>query len=182
MFRLCRRVAAELTVNLGVRSETHGGMSEVQNNLGGFNPNVINPVTNTLGSVVFAGDNGAPTQSFETKTKVMPRLGWLGSCRIMGGAGRSRPIRRPLEHGHCRWASWLRNRRYGHCVGPIRAKTRWYSFPEPELVYHYCRSRPCYLHHPRKSPGKRIYTVLRLAICHHERLAMDGKCAAAFTP
>src|SRR5258708_9843006 len=83
------KLRPNLTVNLGVRSETHGGMSEVRNNLGGFNPTIINPVTNTLGTVSFAGENGAPTQSFETKTKVMPRLGlaWQASDKWVVRAG-----------------------------------------------------------------------------------------------
>ena len=76
------KLRPNLTVNLGVRSETHGGMSEVNNNIGGFDPTIANPVpgtvtnpVNPLGSVWFAGLNGARTQLFETKTKVMPRLG-----------------------------------------------------------------------------------------------------------
>jgi Carboxypeptidase regulatory-like domain/TonB dependent receptor len=85
------KLRPNLTVNLGVRSETHGGMSEVQNNLGGFDPTVINPVTNTLGTVSFAGENGAHTQSFKTKTKVMPRLGlaWqpTNNWVVRGGVG-----------------------------------------------------------------------------------------------
>ena len=85
------KVRPNLTVNLGVRSETHGGMSEVQNNMGGFDPTITNPVTGTLGSVWFAGENGARTQSFQTKTKVMPRLGvaWQPSDKwvVRGGVG-----------------------------------------------------------------------------------------------
>jgi len=83
------KLRPNVTINLGVRSETHGGMSEVQNNLGGFNPTITNPVTNTLGSVSFAGENGAPTQSFKTKTKVMPRLGfaWQASDKWVVRAG-----------------------------------------------------------------------------------------------
>jgi hypothetical protein len=78
-------------VNLGIRVETHGGMSEVENHMGGFDPTLTNPVTNTPGSIWFAGLNGARTQSFETKTKPMPRLGfaWQASDNwvIRGGVG-----------------------------------------------------------------------------------------------
>ena len=85
------KLRPNLTINLGVRSETHGGYSEVQNHMGGFDPTIINPVTNTLGSIWFAGQNGARTQNFETKTKVMPRLGfaWLPSNDwvVRGGFG-----------------------------------------------------------------------------------------------
>ena len=85
------KLRPNLTINLGVRSETHGGFSEVQNHMGGFDPTLINPVTNTLGTVWFAGENGARTQNFETKTKVMPRLGaaWQPSNNwvVRGGVG-----------------------------------------------------------------------------------------------
>jgi hypothetical protein len=85
------KLRPNLTINLGVRSETHGGYSEVQNHMGGFDPTIINPVTNTLGSMWFAGQNGARTQDFETKSKVMPRLGfaWQPSSNwvVRGGFG-----------------------------------------------------------------------------------------------
>src|SRR5215469_15415999 len=85
------KLRRNLTVNLGIRVETHGGMSEVQNHMGGFDPTLTNPVTHTPGSIWFAGLNGARTQSFETKTKPMPRLGfaWQASDNwvIRGGVG-----------------------------------------------------------------------------------------------
>src|SRR6266567_3836674 len=85
------KVRPNVTVNLGVRSETHGGMSDVKNQIGGFDPTHTNPVTNTLGTIWFGGLNGAHTQSFETKTKVMPRLGiaWQASNNwvLRGGVG-----------------------------------------------------------------------------------------------
>ena len=85
------KLRRNLTVNLGIRVETHGGMSEVQNHMGGFDPTLTNPVTNTPGSIWFAGLNGARTQSFQTKTKPMPRLGfaWQASDNwvIRGGVG-----------------------------------------------------------------------------------------------
>jgi len=85
------KLRPNLTVNLGVRSETHGGMSDVKNNIGGFDPTLTNPVTNTLGSIWFGGLNGARTQSFQTKTKVMPRLGIAWSPTndwvVRGGVG-----------------------------------------------------------------------------------------------
>jgi hypothetical protein len=85
------KLRPNVTVNLGVRSETHGGMSEVQNHIGGFDPTIVNPVTNTLGSIWFAGENGARTKNFATKTKVMPRLGiaWRATDNwvVRGGVG-----------------------------------------------------------------------------------------------
>src|SRR6202453_70079 len=77
------KLRPNLTVNLGLRSETPGGASEKYNNAGGFDPTIPNPVpgtptypVNTNGSIWFAGLNGARTKSFATKTIVMPRLGF----------------------------------------------------------------------------------------------------------
>jgi hypothetical protein len=85
------KLRPNVTVNLGLRVEIHGGFSEVQNHMGGFDPTITNPVTNTLGSMWFAGENGARTQNFETKTKVMPRLGiaWQPTSNwvVRGGVG-----------------------------------------------------------------------------------------------
>jgi hypothetical protein len=85
------KLRPNLTVNLGLRVEVHGGMSEVQNHMGGFDPSLTNPVTNTPGSIWFAGLNGARTKSYETKAKAMPRLGfaWQASNNwvIRGGVG-----------------------------------------------------------------------------------------------
>jgi hypothetical protein len=85
------KLRPNVTVNLGVRVEVHGGMSEVKNHMGGFDPTLTNPVTNTPGSIWFAGLNGARTKSFETKTIAMPRLGfaWQASNNwvIRGGVG-----------------------------------------------------------------------------------------------
>ncbi len=78
------KLRPNLTINLGVRSETHGGSTEKYNNAGGFDPTLADPVrqyrlpypVNAMGSIWFAGLNGARTQSYETKTIVMPRLGF----------------------------------------------------------------------------------------------------------
>ena len=86
------KLRPNVTVNLGVRVEVHGGYSEVQNHMGGFDPTIVNPVTNTLGSIWFAGLNGARTHNFETKAIGMPRLGvaWQASNNwvVRGGVGR----------------------------------------------------------------------------------------------
>ena len=41
------KLRPNLTVNLGVRSETHGGSSEKYNNAGGFDPTLADPVPST---------------------------------------------------------------------------------------------------------------------------------------
>jgi hypothetical protein len=85
------KLRPNLTLNLGVRVEVHGGFSEVNNNMGGFDPTLTNPVTNTPGSIWFAGLNGARTKNFETKALAMPRLGfaWQASNNwvVRGGVG-----------------------------------------------------------------------------------------------
>src|SRR5208282_1708315 len=81
------KLRPNLTVNLGVRSETHGGSWEKYNNAGGFDPTIANPLGGTYtsggttysinpkGSIWFAGLNGAHTNSNEARTAVMPRFG-----------------------------------------------------------------------------------------------------------
>ena len=41
------KLRRNLTVNLGLRSETHGGASEKYNNAGGFDPTIPDPVPST---------------------------------------------------------------------------------------------------------------------------------------
>ncbi|MGA9062840.1 MAG: carboxypeptidase regulatory-like domain-containing protein [Terracidiphilus sp.] len=92
------KLRPSLTINLGLRSETHGGSIEKKNNAGGFDPTLTDPASatlypfiNALGSIWFAGENGARTQSYATKTLVMPRLGfaWQASNNwvVRGGVG-----------------------------------------------------------------------------------------------
>jgi hypothetical protein len=97
------KLRPNLTINLGVRSETHGGSWEKYNHAGGFDPTLADPLgssyvsggttypINPLGSLWFAGLNGAHTKSNATKTIVMPRFGvaWTPtpSWVIRGGVG-----------------------------------------------------------------------------------------------
>ena len=97
------KIRPNLTINLGVRSETHGGATEKYNNAGGFDPTLADPLgssytygentysLNPQGSIWFAGLNGARNQSYATKTLVMPRLGfaWTMSPNwvLRGGVG-----------------------------------------------------------------------------------------------
>jgi hypothetical protein len=92
------KLRKNLTLNLGLRVEIHGGFTENHNHMGGFDPTFANPVpstpaypTNSLGSIWFAGLNGERTHSFETKTIAMPRLGfaWQPTNQwvLRGGVG-----------------------------------------------------------------------------------------------
>jgi hypothetical protein len=85
------KVRPNLTLNLGVRWEIHQGFSNQFNEAGGFDPTLTNPITNTPGSIWFAGLNGARTEAFQTKSAVMPRLGiaWSPTDKwvVRGGVG-----------------------------------------------------------------------------------------------
>ena len=98
------KIRPNLTINLGVRSETHGGSWEKYNNAGGFDPTLADPLgtsytsgiytdspLNPQGSMWFAGLNGARKNSNATKTQVMPRLGfaWQPTNKwvVRGGVG-----------------------------------------------------------------------------------------------
>jgi hypothetical protein len=86
------KVRRNLTVNLGLRWEIHGGFYNQYNEAGGFNPNLTDPTTGKPGYIWFAGLNGAPTDSFKTQYPiVMPRLGFAWSLTdkwvVRGGVG-----------------------------------------------------------------------------------------------
>ncbi len=69
------KLRPNLTLNAGLRWEIHGGFSEVHNRAGGFDPTITNPVTNTLGAIWFAGNNGR-SKVMATDYKVfLPRVG-----------------------------------------------------------------------------------------------------------
>jgi hypothetical protein len=68
------KLRPNLTLNVGLRWEIHGGFSEVHNQAGGFDPTITNPVTGTPGAIWFAG-NGRD-QVMATDYKVfLPRVG-----------------------------------------------------------------------------------------------------------
>ena len=123
------KLRPNLTVNLGVRSETHGGSREKYNNAGGFDPTLADPLgssyplgattypLNPQGSIWFAGLNGARTQSYATKTQVMPRLGFAWTPTNKLGVARWRgAIRFAVERGHRGRTYGLRLRRRGQFV------------------------------------------------------------------
>jgi hypothetical protein len=97
------KLRPNLTVNIGVRAEIHGGSWEKYNHAGGFDPSLADPLgssfvsgestypINPLGSIWFAGLNGERTKSNANKTAVMPRLGfaWQPTNKwvVRGGVG-----------------------------------------------------------------------------------------------
>ncbi len=85
------KLLPNLTVNLGLRWEIHGGFSEQNNKAGSFDPTITNPITHTLGAIWFAGNNGR-TQAIATSyNNVLPRFGFAWSPRadwsVRGGVG-----------------------------------------------------------------------------------------------
>lgn len=85
------KLKPNLTLNLGLRYEYHGGWSEVNNQAGSFDPTIINPITNTPGAVWFAPANGRRQLERSDKKIFLPRvnLAWspTGKWVIRGGFG-----------------------------------------------------------------------------------------------
>jgi hypothetical protein len=88
------KLLPNLTVNLGLRYERQGGWTEVKNHLGTFDPNIINPATNTLGAMWFAGSGlGNRNNSLQAPLNsiFLPRVGFAwnpnGSTVIRAGFG-----------------------------------------------------------------------------------------------
>lgn len=85
------KVTPNLTVNLGLRWEIHGGFNVVNNQAGSFDPSILNPVTNTPGAIWFDGQDGR-NQIMATDYKVfLPRVGFAWAPRdvwsLRGGFG-----------------------------------------------------------------------------------------------
>jgi hypothetical protein len=88
------KIKPNLTLNLGLRWMGTTGMSEVNNKIGGFDPNVINTVgtfANTAGSMWFAGQDNRTTLQKPIWDIFLPRLGFAWQMRpntvIRGGFG-----------------------------------------------------------------------------------------------
>jgi len=88
------KLRSNLTLNLGLRWERQGGWNEVKNHIGTFDPTLLNPLTNTLGAVWFAGQGlGSRDNSLEAPINdiFLPRVGFAwnpgGTTVIRGGYG-----------------------------------------------------------------------------------------------
>jgi hypothetical protein len=86
------KVTPHLTVNLGLRWEFDGPYTEAHNQYASFNPYLINPTTGNLGTVQFAGRNGAPRNfSPNIYHDFLPRVGFAWNfapnTALRGGYG-----------------------------------------------------------------------------------------------
>jgi hypothetical protein len=97
-------LSSTLTLNAGVRWETDTPIVDANDRMNGFDPEAINPVSNTPGVVRFAGIDGWRPSPYETDwNNFGPRLGfawrpWNAERTIVrGGAGIS--FAHPFDHG-----------------------------------------------------------------------------------
>jgi carboxypeptidase family protein len=88
------KLRRNLTLNLGFRYFIPFGWSEKKDNLGGFDPNLMNPATNTLGAMWYDPTDGTSKRTRLENTiwnGIGPRLGFAYSPRsdwsIRGGYG-----------------------------------------------------------------------------------------------
>jgi hypothetical protein len=85
------KMRPNLTINLGLRYTATTGFSEINNSLGGFDPNLINPYDGSLGSMWFAGQDNRTTLQKPVYDIFLPRVGFAYSWRpdtvIRGGFG-----------------------------------------------------------------------------------------------
>jgi hypothetical protein len=91
------RMTKKLTLNFGVRYDYETGIHSNLNALVGFDPKAVNPIQSavtgitTLGTVVYAGQNGFTTATHPNSDKFAPRVGFAYSLdsktSIRGGYG-----------------------------------------------------------------------------------------------
>ncbi len=85
------KLRPNLTINLGLRYVATTGFSEINNAIGGFNPNLVNPYNGSLGYVWFAGQEDRTTSQKPIYDIFLPRVGFAWSPRtdtvVRGGFG-----------------------------------------------------------------------------------------------
>jgi hypothetical protein len=73
------KIRKDLTLNLGLRYGMLAGWSEVHNRLSDFDPNIINPATNTPGALWYAGQDGRTALEATNYHGFQPRIGFAWS-------------------------------------------------------------------------------------------------------
>jgi hypothetical protein len=85
------KLKPNVTVNFGLRYQIQGGWHAKGNELGSFDPKLLNPVTNTLGAAWFAPSNGRNSIEAPVRDIVLPRVGVAWNLKrkwvIRGGFG-----------------------------------------------------------------------------------------------
>ena len=79
------------TINLGLRYQILTGWREKHNQIGDFDPTLINPATNTLGAMWFSPNDGRNQLQANVNDIVLPRIGFAWSAAnklvLRGGFG-----------------------------------------------------------------------------------------------
>lgn len=70
------KIAKNLTLNIGMRYGVQAGWGEEHKRFGTFDPTLLNPATQTLGAMVYGGQNGRNTIQDNVYTLFAPRLGF----------------------------------------------------------------------------------------------------------
>lgn len=85
------KVTPNLTVNLGLRYQIQQGWHEIDNRIGDFDPTLINPLTNTPGSMWFGGQDNRTNLENTIYDIFLPRVGFAWSPKnnwvFRGGFG-----------------------------------------------------------------------------------------------
>ena len=85
------KVLPNFTVNLGLRYQIQGGWHEIHNQLGEFDPTILNPATNTLGAMWYAPNNGRNSVQAQVNDIFLPRVGFSWNPKanwvVRGGMG-----------------------------------------------------------------------------------------------
>jgi hypothetical protein len=85
------KVRPNLTLNVGLRWEGHGGFSEVHNLWGTFDPTLPNPATKTPGAILFGANSGRSDIMASVNNVFLPRVGFAWSPKsqwsVRGGFG-----------------------------------------------------------------------------------------------
>ena len=85
------KLKPNLTLNYGLRYQIQGGWHAKGNEIGSFDPNLLNPVTKTLGAAWFAPSNGRNSIQAPVYDIFLPRLGFAWNVQrkwvVRGGFG-----------------------------------------------------------------------------------------------